>query len=72
MCRNLEAVADAQSVHADVQSSVCRRKIDDSEEHFCPYFHECGYQRQRRRKADLWFVAHELLFAQKPAGGRLA
>nr|WP_176849787.1 toprim domain-containing protein [Belnapia rosea] len=78
MCRNLEAVADAQAVGATVQTSVCRqvRRDKDSGERteiLCPFFDECGYQRQAVQRPDLMIVPHELIYSQKPkAIGNLA
>ena len=66
MCRDLDAVADAQAALMDPQTSVCRR-IRDGNELKCPFFDTCGYQRQRRSRADVWFVPHELLFSKKPS-----
>ncbi len=72
MCRNLEAVKDAREVNADVFSSACQRKVD-GERISCPFFSQCGYQRQREAAVDLWIVPHELLFLTKPKSlGRLA
>lgn len=61
MCRDLEAVADAQSVLADPEETVCKRG-----DATCPFYEVCGYQRQKKTKADLWIIAHEILFSQKP------
>jgi putative DNA primase/helicase len=67
MCRDLDAVADAQEAMVDVQTAVCRqRHADGSTRAECTHFSVCGYQRQRRARADLWFVAHENLFLKKP------
>ena len=62
MCLDIEAVQDVQSVGEDPQKLVCEN--DDRQ---CPFFSECGYQRQRKKRADLWLVAHHSLFTQKPA-----
>lgn len=67
MCRNLEAVRDAQAAGAVVQRAVCKGKAPDGTAVECPFFTSCGYQRQRQRKADVWHVAHEMLFQEKPA-----
>lgn len=67
MCRNLDAVHDAQAAGANVQRAVCKGKAPDGSETECPFFQACGYQRQRQRKADAWFVAHEMMFQEKPA-----
>lgn len=67
MCRDLEAVRDAQAAMVSVQTSVCQSRGADGETTAeCQFFSQCGYQRQRRQKADLWFVAHESLFLRKP------
>jgi putative DNA primase/helicase len=63
MCQNMAAVALAQEIKADVSSTCCRSREHGTE---CTFYHACGYQRQRAKRADVWFVAHELLFAQKP------
>jgi putative DNA primase/helicase len=73
MCRDIERVRDAQTARVSVQSAVCKRKLEDDSFITCPFFDVCGYQRQRERKADLWIVAHEMLFTQKPAAiGKVA
>ncbi len=66
MCQNLEAVADAQDVLADVQTTVCKTEVDGKPVS-CPFAGVCGYQRQRAADADLWIVPHDLLFTKKPA-----
>ncbi len=72
MCRNLDAVRDAREAGADLFKSACQRKID-GERVSCPFFGQCGYQRQREAAADVWIIPHELLFLRKPSSlGRLA
>jgi putative DNA primase/helicase len=66
MCRNLPAVRDAMSAGLEVQSAACRRIDTSMSRHQCPAFDRCGYQRQRRQRADLWLVPHETLFIRKP------
>ncbi|MCB8883982.1 toprim domain-containing protein [Acidisoma cellulosilytica] len=66
MCRNLEAVAAAREAGVDVQQAACRKKEKGQDPICCPFYTECGYQRQRRAKADLWIVPHDLLFLSKP------
>ena len=66
MCDNLDAVADAIAVGARVQESCCSYKPKGKERVRCPFFNECGSQRQRAERADIWIVAHELLFGEKP------
>ena len=61
MCRNLDAVRDVQRVGGDPQELVCKKG-----EHECPYYRECGYQKQRGHQADLWLVPHSSLFSKRP------
>ena len=72
MCHDLAAVHEAQSIGAKPEVAVCRnRRKPDAPA--CPFFEECGYQRQKAQVADLWFIPHELLFAEKPAAlGKIA
>ena len=73
MCRDRAAVELARSLGADPQETVCRRKLGDDTVNKCRHFDVCGYQRQRRGKADIWIVAHEMLFTKiPPALGTLA
>lgn len=73
MCRNLEAVQDAKDAVLDVFRTTCQRKLKNGQKATCPFFAECGYQRQRNSTADLWIVPHDLLFIEKPAAiGKLA
>jgi putative DNA primase/helicase len=66
MCFDLDAVADAEEALADVQKSVCRQEMADGSIRECKFFAECPFQAQRNMKPDVWFIAHELLFGQKP------
>jgi putative DNA primase/helicase len=79
MCRDLDAVIEAQGAALPVQESCCSRKDKALDAdgapivHRCPFFDVCGYQAQRKRRADLWIGAHELLYAKRPtAFGDLA
>lgn len=66
MCRDLPAVALAQELALDVQTTVCRKRLRDGTVAACPFFTSCGYQRQKQARADIWIVAHQLLFSRKP------
>lgn len=67
MCQNLEPVRDARAAGADVQRAACQREMPDGTLISCPFFGGCAFQAQRHQTADLWFVAHEMLFTAKPA-----
>jgi putative DNA primase/helicase len=62
MCRDLERVRDAMDAGEAVQAACCTSKSGT-----CPFFSTCGYQAQQRQTADVYFVAHERLFTEKPA-----
>jgi putative DNA primase/helicase len=66
MCRDLNAVREAQAVLADPQRTVCRGKNREGEWKECRFLNVCGYQRQRSQTADVWFAAHETLFLKTP------
>jgi putative DNA primase/helicase len=66
MCRNLDAVKDAREVGANPQNTVCKAKITTGQTVKCPFYSACGYQAQRKAEADLWIVAHEILYNKKP------
>jgi putative DNA primase/helicase len=77
MCRNLDAVHDAQAHGLPVQEAACQRKMKDGTGekvvHECVHFSTCPYQGQRQKRADMWIVPHEMLFQEKPrALGELA
>lgn len=78
MCRDPDAVRDAQRVGAPVESSVCRRAERDLEtgetvERTCGHYATCPWQAQKQIVADLWVFPHELIYHPKPkAFGQLA
>ena len=56
-----------------VEESCCSYKPKGKERIRCPFFDECGSQRQKAYRASVWIVAHEMLFGKKPAAlGELA
>ncbi|WP_159013553.1 toprim domain-containing protein [Acidisoma sp. S159] len=61
MCRNLKAVEKAREVHAEVDTACCKNRKKK-----CPLYDLCGTQKQKRRRADIWFFAHPTLFGAKP------
>jgi putative DNA primase/helicase len=68
MCLDRGAVKDAKEALADVQTSICRRKMPDGTVRECQHFAECRFQKQRDAKPDVMFVPHEIIYGQKPAG----
>lgn len=71
MCGDLERVQDAQAIGLQAQTAVCKRRIKQADGTrttvTCPLFSKCSYQAQSGRRADLWIMAHEMLFYEKPA-----
>ena len=66
MCLNLPAVRLAERCHAEVATTCCKRKKQR-----CPYFDQCGYQRQLRSRGgvQVWIVAADALFHVQEALG---
>lgn len=68
MCRDLDAVRDAQSIGLDPDKTACRSKEGE-----CIFFSVCGYQQEKQATADIWIVPHELIFSKVPAAiGKIA
>ena len=57
MCRDIETIKEAQKVLADLDKDVCA---------VCRFKNNCAYLQQRDRDADLWIVAHQLIFFEAP------
>jgi len=62
---NLQAVAAAEAIGADVERTACRKGRRGQEPILCPFYHKCGYQAQKEaaKYADVVFCAHEYMFA---------
>ncbi|WFU45826.1 hypothetical protein QA640_44160 (plasmid) [Bradyrhizobium sp. CB82] len=65
LCLNLQAVAAAEAIGANVERTACRKGRRGQEPILCPFYYECGYQAQKEaaKHADVIFLAHEYLFA---------
>ena len=57
MCGDLDSIGAARDRMLDPQKHVCDG---------CALADGCAYQEQRRQSADIWFVAHSLLYARPP------
>ena len=66
MCLDLGSVREVEDVGLDAQSHVCSRKLDDGKVARCRFYDACSFQRQRAKKADIWFVSHAALGHRKP------
>lgn len=67
MCRDPEATFDALEIEHPVEQSCCKVK-NGAELLLCPWFHACGYQRQKplAQAAQVIVCAHDSLFHMKP------
>lgn len=67
MCLDTEATFDALEIEHPVEQSCCKVK-NGAELLLCPWFHECGYQRQKplAQAAQVIVCAHDSLFHMKP------
>jgi len=67
MCLDTEATFDALEVEHPVEQSCCKVK-NGAELLLCPWFHDCGYQRQKplAQAAQVIVCAHDSLFHMKP------
>ena len=65
LCLNLQAVAAAEAIGANVETAACRKGRKGQEPILCRFYHECGYQAQKEavKSADVIFCAHEYMFA---------
>ena len=61
MCRDTDAVRDVQAVGGAPQATVCNPKRGPG----CK-FYPCRYTDQFQQQADIWIVAHQALFSQRP------
>ena len=67
MCLDAEATFDALEIEHPVEQSCCKVKTG-AELLLCPWFHDCGYQRQKplAQAAQVIVCAHDSLFHMKP------
>ncbi|MDT7953483.1 MAG: toprim domain-containing protein, partial [Acetobacteraceae bacterium] len=67
MCLDPEATFDALEIEHPVEQSCCKVK-NGTELLLCPWFHDCGYQRQKplAQAAQVIVCAHDSLFHMKP------
>ncbi len=69
MCGDLDRVRDVQALGLSAQKAACKGPMKEggkSRTVTCPLYEACAYQAQMARRADVWIVAHELLFHEKP------
>jgi hypothetical protein len=64
LCLNRAAVEAAEAIGADVEQAACRKGRRGADPILCPFYDQCGYQRQKEaaKEADIVFAAHQYLF----------
>jgi hypothetical protein len=65
MCQRAEEAKELETALLSVDAHLCsqgrgKKKIK------CPLFDCCGYQRQKRTEANIWFAAHEMMVHEQP------
>jgi hypothetical protein len=66
MCLDLKLVHEVEDVGLGAQSHVCSHKLNDGKVARCRFYDACSFQRQRAKRADIWFVSHAALGHRKP------
>jgi hypothetical protein len=64
MCRRFTDIAAV--LRAKAKASDLCQKGNGATAARCPFFDCCGYQRQKKQQARIWFVAHESLLHERP------
>jgi hypothetical protein len=65
MCLALDKVAIAIETKQPVERSCCKNKD------VCPFYDQCGYQRQKAKGVEAWIFATDMIFHKQPAIGKL-
>ncbi|MCL8489212.1 bifunctional DNA primase/polymerase [Bradyrhizobium denitrificans] len=65
MCRNIDAYHAARELGGNIRASICERLVDGKLV-LCPFSRECGRERQRAAKPDVWVVTSALLMLDRP------
>ncbi len=71
MCDDIEAVEIALNLGEPIQTSCCKKKLEDGTIYMCPHFATCSYQGQKATKPEVWIVAHQMLFQGQTALGKV-
>jgi hypothetical protein len=61
MCDDLGAVEIALDLGATVSKACCEGKNPEGEKVRCNSYSQCGYQRQKKEKPQVWIIGHEML-----------
>ena len=61
MCRELDRTVEINSALGDVARQACKNGSAE-----CVFYKTCSYQAQQRLTPQVWIVAHQLLFRDRP------
>lgn len=64
MCRDLPRAQAVIRAGLEISAKACGSSRVGSK---CPFYDDCGYQKQRKKKPQLWYVPHNLLTLIKPS-----
>ena len=65
MCRNIPAYESARALGVNTRSEICERRIDGAIVR-CPFAKDCGMERQRELKPQVWIITSAMLFIKRP------
>jgi putative DNA primase/helicase len=65
MCWRADEAKEVEAAMLDVGSHLCKQGRG-AEAIKCPFFDQCGYQRQKAIEARIWFAAHEVMVHKMP------
>lgn len=65
MCRNLPAYRAAYDLGISIRSAVCER-CEDGKIVRCDFINDCGRERQRELKPDVWVLTRATLLYERP------
>ncbi|MGY3422313.1 hypothetical protein ACVWZW_002788 [Bradyrhizobium sp. F1.13.4] len=73
MCWRSKEAQALETALLDVESNLCKKGRGKANAMYCPFYFQCGAQRQKQVRADIWLGAHELMAHPPPkAFGRVA
>jgi hypothetical protein len=65
MCRNTPAYESARALSLSTRSEICERRINGKIVQ-CPFAKDCGMERQRELKPQVWIITSAMLFIKRP------
>lgn len=69
MCLDLEAIEAAEELGENIEQACCSGRTASGQKRHCRHYFTCAYQAQRRKRPDVWIVAHMVLQHPQTAFG---